>query len=246
MKNRDEFDRLLQKPEYAAAVKSLGFVSGAEKSRALREADLFCFPTQYLGENQPVSLIEAMAFGLPIVTTRWRSLPEMLPPGYPGLVNGQDPDEIATALLHMARGRKQRNSPRRFFSTASRRNNIFAAWPPPSAASKHLNALRNRASADILFSLKIGLLQLNSTVGDFAANRQKLLAGYEKAVALGAEFVLAPELFLCGYPPRDLLLRDDFIDGQSRRARRNGTGHRRGSALRRLMSRKTPNVPAAR
>jgi NAD+ synthase (glutamine-hydrolysing) len=59
--------------------------------------------------------------------------------------------------------------------------------------------------------MKIGLLQLNSTIGDFAANRQKLLAGYEKAVALGAEFVLAPELFLCGYPPRDLLLREDFI-----------------------------------
>jgi NAD+ synthetase len=63
-----------------------------------------------------------------------------------------------------------------------------------------------------LARLKIGILQLNSTIGDFAANRQKLLAGYEQAVALGAEFILAPELFLCGYPPRDLLLRDDFID----------------------------------
>jgi len=63
-----------------------------------------------------------------------------------------------------------------------------------------------------LSSLKIGILQLNSTVGDFTANRQKLLAGYEKACALGAEFILAPELFLCGYPPRDLLLRDDFIE----------------------------------
>ena len=59
--------------------------------------------------------------------------------------------------------------------------------------------------------MKIGLLQLNSTVGDFAANRQKLLAGWEKARALGAEFVIAPELFLCGYPPRDLLLRADFV-----------------------------------
>jgi NAD+ synthetase len=59
--------------------------------------------------------------------------------------------------------------------------------------------------------LKIGLLQLNSTVGDFAANRKKLLDGCEKAVALGAEFILAPELFLCGYPPRDLLQRADFI-----------------------------------
>jgi NAD+ synthetase len=60
--------------------------------------------------------------------------------------------------------------------------------------------------------LKIGLLQLNSTVGDFAANCRKLVAGYDQARALGAEFVIAPELFLCGYPPRDLLLRADFID----------------------------------
>ena len=60
--------------------------------------------------------------------------------------------------------------------------------------------------------LKIGLLQLNSTVGDFASNRQKLLAGYEKTRARGAELIIAPELFLCGYPPRDLLLRADFID----------------------------------
>jgi len=60
--------------------------------------------------------------------------------------------------------------------------------------------------------LKIGLLQLNPTVGDFAANRDKLLAAYARAVARGAEFVLAPELFLCGYPPRDLLQRDDFIE----------------------------------
>jgi NAD+ synthetase len=57
----------------------------------------------------------------------------------------------------------------------------------------------------------LGLLQLNSTIGDFAANRARLLAAYADAVARGAEFVLAPELFLCGYPPRDLLQRDDFV-----------------------------------
>jgi len=57
----------------------------------------------------------------------------------------------------------------------------------------------------------IGLLQLNATIGDFRANRDQLVAAYANAVARGAEFVLAPELFLCGYPPRDLLLRDDFI-----------------------------------
>lgn len=60
--------------------------------------------------------------------------------------------------------------------------------------------------------MKIGLLQLNSTIGDFTANRQKLLTAYEAACARSAEFILAPELFLCGYPPRDLLLRADFVD----------------------------------
>lgn len=60
--------------------------------------------------------------------------------------------------------------------------------------------------------MKIGILQLNSTIGAFEPNRQKLIAAYEKAVQQGAEFIIAPELFLCGYPPRDLLLRPDFLE----------------------------------
>ena len=64
----------------------------------------------------------------------------------------------------------------------------------------------------MLAVVKIGILQLNSTIGDYEANKNKLAAAYEKAVRLGAEFVIAPELFLCGYPPRDLLLRPDFVE----------------------------------
>ena len=60
--------------------------------------------------------------------------------------------------------------------------------------------------------MKIGVLQLNSTIGDYAANQNKLMTAYERACAQGAELVIAPELFLCGYPPRDLLLRPDFIE----------------------------------
>ena len=61
--------------------------------------------------------------------------------------------------------------------------------------------------------MKIGLLQLNATIGHYEANQQHLVDAYQRALVQGAEFVLAPELFLCGYPPRDLLLRPDFIDG---------------------------------
>lgn len=98
---RREFERLRENPVFAVTVEHLGFVSGERKNQLLREADLFLFPTRYLGENQPVNLIEAMAFGLPIVTTRWRSLPEMLPPDYPGLVNDQNPAEIAAVMLEV-------------------------------------------------------------------------------------------------------------------------------------------------
>ncbi len=96
-----EFDRLRRSAEFGSIIEHLGFVSGAQKEKLLRDADLFLFPTRYLGENQPVNLIEAMAFGLPIVTTRWRSLPEMLPPDYPGLVNDQDPDALAAVILNI-------------------------------------------------------------------------------------------------------------------------------------------------
>ena len=59
--------------------------------------------------------------------------------------------------------------------------------------------------------MKIGLLQLNSTIGDFENNVRRLIEAYQEVVRRGAELVVAPELFLCGYPPRDLLLRQDFL-----------------------------------
>ena len=100
--DRAEFDRLLAQDDNSKIVRHLGFVDGEKKSALLREADVFCFPTFYPNENQPVNLIEAMAFGLPIVTTRWRSLPEMLPRDYPGLVPPRSPEAIAKALIALA------------------------------------------------------------------------------------------------------------------------------------------------
>jgi NAD+ synthase (glutamine-hydrolysing) len=61
-------------------------------------------------------------------------------------------------------------------------------------------------------AVKIGMLQMNATIGAFAANVERLREGYDAACRSGAEFVVAPEMFICGYPPRDLLLRRDFIE----------------------------------
>ena len=67
--------------------------------------------------------------------------------------------------------------------------------------------------------MKIGILQLNFTVGDFAQNSERVLVGYGEAVGRGADLAVAPELGLCGYPPRDLLHRIDFLQAHDRALR---------------------------
>lgn len=99
---KEEFDRTVSEPGLREYIDYHGFVSGAQKNQLLREADLFCFPTYYQNENQPVNLIEAMAFGLPIVTTRWRSIPELFPASYPGLVPVRSPEQIAETLIDLS------------------------------------------------------------------------------------------------------------------------------------------------
>ncbi|MCC7519414.1 MAG: NAD+ synthase [Verrucomicrobiae bacterium] len=61
--------------------------------------------------------------------------------------------------------------------------------------------------------MKIALAQINSIVGDLRGNEAKILAAYRAGVAAGAEIVVFPELAITGYPPRDLLHRTGFIQG---------------------------------
>jgi NAD+ synthase (glutamine-hydrolysing) len=59
--------------------------------------------------------------------------------------------------------------------------------------------------------MRLGLAQLNPTVGDLAGNRRRILEAYAALVAQGAELVVFPELVVCGYPPRDLLFKRRFV-----------------------------------
>jgi NAD+ synthase (glutamine-hydrolysing) len=58
--------------------------------------------------------------------------------------------------------------------------------------------------------MKIALAQINAIVGDIKGNADKILDYSKRAVQQGASLVITPELALCGYPPEDLLFRDDF------------------------------------
>ena len=59
--------------------------------------------------------------------------------------------------------------------------------------------------------LRIGMAQLNTTVGDFTGNRQKILKAIDEARSSGVDLLTFPELAICGYPPEDLLFKPQFI-----------------------------------
>jgi NAD+ synthase (glutamine-hydrolysing) len=61
--------------------------------------------------------------------------------------------------------------------------------------------------------MKVALGQINTTVGDLAGNEARILDAYRRGSEAGVELVVLPELATTGYPPRDLLLRRDFVQG---------------------------------
>ena len=64
--------------------------------------------------------------------------------------------------------------------------------------------------------MRIAIAQLNPIVVDIEGNAQRILEAAQTAFNQGAELLLTPELSLCGYPPRDLLLNLGFVEKMSR------------------------------
>ena len=59
--------------------------------------------------------------------------------------------------------------------------------------------------------MRIALAQVNPTVGDFTGNARQVIEFARYARQGKAGLVLFPELNVCGYPPRDLVERPDFV-----------------------------------
>ncbi len=94
-----KFRSRIAEPDIAGSVDWVGFVDGEKKTVLLRECDCLCFPSFYHAESFGLVVVEAMAAGMAIVTTRWRALPDLLPASYPGLVPIRRPDMVAGKLI---------------------------------------------------------------------------------------------------------------------------------------------------
>jgi len=93
--------------ELGDSVRHVGFADEEKKRGLFRAADVLCFPTSYPHEGQPLVLIEALAHDVPIVTTRWRAIPGMLPEENVWFVEPKEAGGLVDALL-VARNAPQR------------------------------------------------------------------------------------------------------------------------------------------
>jgi len=114
---REEVDALLETHGLKGHFIFPGVLSGNEKREAFKDADIFCFPSHYFAESSPIVLIEAMSFQLPIVTTDWRGIPDIVGgSGGAFIVEPKRPELIAKHLakllhdqdLRTTMGRKNR------------------------------------------------------------------------------------------------------------------------------------------
>ena len=62
-----------------------------------------------------------------------------------------------------------------------------------------------------MHTIRFGIAQINSTVGDLSGNTRKIVEFIDRAKSLGVDLLTFPELAITGYPPEDLLLKPQFV-----------------------------------
>lgn len=93
------FYRLIEEKRLEAVVHYHGTVRGERKRTILQNAHVFILPTAYPWEGQPISIIEALAHGLPVIATRYRGIPEQVIDGRNGfLLDQKSPEAIVDAV----------------------------------------------------------------------------------------------------------------------------------------------------
>ena len=96
---KKEFQNLIRENNLIGRVFYHETVSGKAKEEILSQAHLFVLPTCFPWEGQPLSIIEALAFSTPVISTPHRGIPEEVIDGHNGLlIPSDDSEEIVKAV----------------------------------------------------------------------------------------------------------------------------------------------------
>lgn len=108
---REEYLHYIKENQLDENVEYWGIIRDEKKKSFFRNADVFCFPSYFHSESFPLVLIEAMSYGLPIIATNWRGIPDMVKNGYNGLfVEIQNPQDLAGKIKMLLSDKELRNT----------------------------------------------------------------------------------------------------------------------------------------
>lgn len=100
-------------------VSYFGVASFHEKVRLLQESHIFCLPTYYTFEGQPISILEALASGCNIVTTAHAGIPDVCDSSNGGIVEERSPSGLADVIKSLILDRKK-------MAEVGLQNNLYA------------------------------------------------------------------------------------------------------------------------
>ena len=110
-------------------VSFVGSVYGAEKDSLMRRSHLFVFPTTYRYEAQPLVILEALAAGLPVISSDAGGIPDIIEDGVNGrILSDVGPEEIARAILDVLQDSGKLNVMRQSAKRSAVDRYSFAAY----------------------------------------------------------------------------------------------------------------------
>lgn len=96
---KELFLEYIRQHELQNVIQYLGVVTGVDKTALLSTNDIFVLPTYYPNEGQPISILEALAAGMVVITTNHGGISDVVKDGYNGvLLESNLPSEIANAI----------------------------------------------------------------------------------------------------------------------------------------------------
>lgn len=99
--NKEDFDNYIKEHQLGSVVSYYPGMYGEQKDKVFAESNVFLLPTYYINEGQPVSIIEAMAYGCVPIVTEYRHIPMMVNTGNGCFVTPQDPQQIAETIVYL-------------------------------------------------------------------------------------------------------------------------------------------------
>lgn len=97
-RDKNEFEEYIRQNQLEGIVEYRGVVQGEEKVHLLFQGDVFILPTKYPLEGQPISILEAMAAGMPIITTDQGGISDIVKDG----INGKVLKEVTASCVASA------------------------------------------------------------------------------------------------------------------------------------------------